>query len=190
MICYPGSPEEPKDPDEFRLHLYTHIVQRCVETVEKYQKHLQPDQNLLKRALNSIISMFHLGNPLDITDTIATLKQTAEDLRFKLQFDLTSDTFKQADNTSNTSSKSVSPTIGFKSEVEGSLSGSIKQEYNIMRYGFIEVSDGGPNAFFLPRDIEEELVLQDLPWVALDVGLRGAPGCDTMMPAPPVIMGR
>jgi Cdc6-like AAA superfamily ATPase len=41
-----------KDPDEFRLHLYTHIVRRCIHTIEKYKEYLQEDNSLLESRLH------------------------------------------------------------------------------------------------------------------------------------------
>jgi hypothetical protein len=84
-----------KDPEEFRLHLHTHIVERCIETVEKYRSYLQPDQNLLQKALLAITRLFRIRKEDNIDEVLKTIKKTAEHLKFKLQFDLTSEYFKQ-----------------------------------------------------------------------------------------------
>jgi cold shock CspA family protein len=87
-----------KEPDEFRLHLYAHIVQRCVETVEINRAHLQPDRNLLQKAIQYTARLFGIKSEPDIEDLLGQIKQTVEELLFKLQFDLTSENFKQSDS--------------------------------------------------------------------------------------------
>ena len=85
-----------KDPDEFRLNLYAHIVQRCVETAEVNRSSLQPDANLFEKALQQIARLFRISNKPDLSELLGSIKQTAELLLFKLQFDLTGKSFKES----------------------------------------------------------------------------------------------
>lgn len=81
-----------KDPNEFRLHLYAHIVQRCIETAEVYRSYLQPDKGLLVKAMEMIAKLFGIKEHGNLDDLLVQIRQTAEHLLFKLQFDLTSQT--------------------------------------------------------------------------------------------------
>jgi hypothetical protein len=120
-----------KDPEEFRLHLYTYIVQRCLETIEKYQDDLQPDISLLKRGLNTLKKLFGINDEQDISAIIKTLKSTAEQLLFELQFDLTSETLKNAYRDSVTNSKKIDSKIKASNPVlKSSLGAQLSEEYN------------------------------------------------------------
>ena len=85
-----------KEPEEFRLHLYTHIVQRSVETLEKYKLKLQEDKSLLQRSLDSIKTLFCIETSKTFDEIIKDIISVSEDLRFKLQFNLTSKNFKDS----------------------------------------------------------------------------------------------
>lgn len=120
-----------KDPDEFRLHLHTHIVQRCLETVETYRKHIQPDQNLLRKTITSIKQLFGVKNESDIGIIINKIKDAASYLMFKLQYDLTSENFKQAANTKKTKSSDISPKINYNIPgLSGEISGKITESHS------------------------------------------------------------
>jgi|GEM_PF-1206329 len=81
-----------KEPNEFRLHLNAHIVQRCIETLETNKNSLQPDLTLLQKALKAIKILFGLENQEDgIDSVIHSIKDISDNLMFKLQFDLTSE---------------------------------------------------------------------------------------------------
>lgn len=83
-----------KEPEEFRLHLYTHVVEKCIETVQKYSKSLQPDRSLLDKSIAAISQLFGVKSKGEFESTIEYIRKTADHLKFKLQFDLTNDTFK------------------------------------------------------------------------------------------------
>lgn len=117
-----------KEPDEFRLHLYTHIVQRCIETAEIYKDALQPNQSLLQKAIQSISRLFNFKNDNDINFIINLIKETADNLRFELQFNLTSQSFKS--NVGQSESVSTDTSIKLKAKTfsaDGELSAADKQ---------------------------------------------------------------
>lgn len=83
-----------KDPNEFRLHLYTYVVQRCLETIEKYQDEIEPESTIIQEALDAIRKLFGISSKSDIKIIISDLRKTADQLIYELQFDLTSETFR------------------------------------------------------------------------------------------------
>ena len=119
-----------KDPDEFRLHLYAHIVQRCVETAEIYRSFLQPDKALLENALLQIARLFRIKTEPEFSELLLQIKQLADLLLFKLQFDLTSKNFKDLKSDTEAVSTSTKANLGLKpyndmgisSELQGNLS--------------------------------------------------------------------
>lgn len=116
-----------KEPDEFRLHLYTHIVQRCIETVEIYKTILQTNTSLLQKAIQSIAKLFNINNAKTIEDIIESIKLTAERLRFELQFNLTSQSFKTNAGLSESISDEINGKVKAKyGPFEGEFSGSEK----------------------------------------------------------------
>jgi cold shock CspA family protein len=104
-----------KDVDEFRLHLYAHIVRRSIEALEKYSDFLQPDHSLLRRALEKLMRMFGLSMKPDLAEIIGMLKITADRLLFELQFNLTTENFRTAGTESFETAANVS------SEVRGEV---------------------------------------------------------------------
>ena len=120
-----------KEPDEFRLHLYTHIVQRAIETVEANKVYLQANKDLVEKAIEYIRKLFSIKSKTSLDETLILTKQTADLLLFKLQFDLTSNNFRQVE--SETSSLSASLESSLKSKglisagVSGKTTGSISQ---------------------------------------------------------------
>ena len=85
-----------KDSNEFRLHLNAHIVHRCIETVQTHKGNLQPDINLLKKATNSIKMLFGFDkDDKEIEAIIIKIKAIAENLMFKLQYDLTTESLRK-----------------------------------------------------------------------------------------------
>lgn len=119
-----------KVPDEFRLHLCTHIVQRCLETVEKYQDEIQPGSSLIQNAMESLRKLFGFGQESTIDAMILDLKKVAEQLLFELQFDLTSEAFRSATTSSTKLSSQIGSSLktyslGVKSELSSNVSGEL-----------------------------------------------------------------
>jgi len=103
-----------KDPDEFRLHLYVHIVDKTVETVNKYSSYLQPNKSLLSKALKALTVLFGLKKEKNIFELLKQIRETAEYLKFKLQFDLTSNEFKKTEKEKTELEKTSKSKLGLK----------------------------------------------------------------------------
>lgn len=120
-----------KEPDEFRLHLYTHIVQRAIETVEANKVYLQSNKDLLERAIDYIRNLFGIKSKKGLDETLILIKQTADLLLFKLQFDLTSNNFRQVESEASSLSSSIESSMKSKgligAGVSGKLVGAISQ---------------------------------------------------------------
>jgi cold shock CspA family protein len=115
-----------KEPDEFRLHLYAHIVQRCVETAEIYRSYLQSDKTLLENALFQIARLFRIKTEPKFNDLLHQIKQIADLLLFKLQFDLTSKSFKDMSSELESISGKVGVNVSAKSPIEAGVSSELQ----------------------------------------------------------------
>lgn len=113
-----------KNPDEFRLHLYTHVVGKCVETVQKHAEDLQPDTTLLKKAIGAIAKLFGFEASDEFATTIENIRRTAEHLKFTLQFDLTNETFKSAEKSQISGSDSLKAVTKFPLSMMGAEAAS------------------------------------------------------------------
>lgn len=163
-----------KEPEEFRLHLYTHIVQRSVETLEKYKLELQEDKSLLQRSLDSIKTLFCIETSKTFDDIIKDIISVSEDLRFKLQFNLTSKNFKDSSGINSNLSCSANGKIGQKGiaeagfEQKGNLTLSSNVEDNTMYVGS-KLAHHNASAFLLEflkqlqviLNLEHSLILLD-----------------------------
>jgi cold shock CspA family protein len=132
------------EPEDFRLHLYTHIVQRCVETVETYKESLQPDTGLLAKAIDNIKKLFNLNTNPSFDDLISEIKNVSENLRFQLTYNLSSKSFKDTNGIVDTKSDSVKGKAGakvkgaeanFEAEHKSGTTASKQLEENTMYVG-------------------------------------------------------
>ncbi len=114
-----------KEPDEFRLHLYTHIVQRAIETVEANKVYLQVNKDLLEKAINYTRKLFGIKSKIGLDETLFLIRQTADLLLFKLQFDLTSNNFRQVESESSSFFSSVESSVKSKGPISGGVSGKM-----------------------------------------------------------------
>jgi len=103
-----------KDPDEFRLRLYAYIVQRCLDTAQVYRSLFQRDSNLMDRAVQYILRLFRIPSASSPEALLSTIKQTTELLLFKLQFDLTSSSFRHLAEATTTKGSSSKATAGVR----------------------------------------------------------------------------
>ena len=163
-----------KEAEEFRLHLYAHIVQRCVETAEINRSHLHPDKGLLEKAIRYIAALFGLKTEPDIAQLLASLRRTAELLLFKLQFDLTSKNFREKTNESQSASGSVNSSAdisaaSLKAHVQSTsaktVSFAAEAEANVMYVGRQLVHKDA--ASFLLEFLKQIQVLLDLEYSLL-----------------------
>ena len=118
-----------KDPDEFRLHLYTHVVDKCIETVLKYSKDLQPDKSLLSKSITSISQLFGIKGKDELDATLEFIQKTADHLKFKLQFDLTNKTFKTFKKDNSSTSKELKANANAKF-IAGSAGANLTSKRN------------------------------------------------------------
>ncbi|WP_269537086.1 cold shock domain-containing protein [Cerasicoccus fimbriatus] len=79
-----------KDSTQFRMHLYTHIVERCIETVKKHKKQIREEDSLLIKALTKLKSLFNIPASSQVDQTLDEIHELAEGLRQSLEFDLSS----------------------------------------------------------------------------------------------------
>jgi len=163
-----------KEPEEFRLHLYTHIVQRAVETLEKHKAQLQSDKSLLNRAFESIQKLFNLSNCKSFDEMLEEIKAIAENLRFELQFNLSSQNFKGTYSSSVSAADSISGKGGTKGiaevnlEIKETTSSSTSLEDNTMYVGS-KLAHHNASAFLLEflkqlqvvLNLEHSLILLD-----------------------------
>ncbi|GAB5521469.1 MAG: hypothetical protein RhofKO_37200 [Rhodothermales bacterium] len=84
-----------KNQNEFRLHLYTHIVQNCINKIHKHIGLFAPGRNLPRRAINSLLNLLGLSSSYSIDDAFFEISSTAEILRHRLEYDLTTETIKR-----------------------------------------------------------------------------------------------
>lgn len=122
-----------KEPDEFRLHLYAHIVQKCVETAEIYRSYLQPDKTLLEKALIHVARLFKISSEPDFNELLHQIKQIADLLLFKLQFDLTSKNFKDINSDTETVSGSINASVGIKTPVKLGFGSEVQTNQSITK---------------------------------------------------------
>ena len=133
-----------KEPDEFRLHLYTYIVKTSIETVEKYSDDIQPDVNLFRSAIQTLGKLFGISGKPQLNEIINILRRTTNELLYNLQFDLTSETLRSTDvdrlaigsrtgSAMNTKTKILNASI--ESEITGQLESSHELEGRMMFMG-------------------------------------------------------
>lgn len=80
-----------KDPDEFRVHLYARIVSTAIETLEASKHHLSPNRGIVKGAVRMMLRGFGLDKYFgfeDIDKNIEEVKSVADELLFKLSYDI------------------------------------------------------------------------------------------------------
>lgn len=126
-----------KDPDEFRLQLYAHLVKACIETIKKAKYQLQSDKSLLEKSIEYIKRMFQADDKnTDINTLIEKIDSTAERLLFELQYNLESKSFKEE--------KAVNSKVGtnlsygakpFKAEAHSEIQHSKNDQESVMYMG-------------------------------------------------------
>lgn len=124
-----------KDPAEFRLRLYAYIVQRCVETADIYRTMFQRDKTLMERAMQYILRLFKISSAPSPEALLLTIRQTAELLLFKLQFDLTSSSFRELAEATSTrqaefgvAAKAGVPPVGVSTKAVDTRASTISAE--------------------------------------------------------------
>lgn len=104
-----------KDPEEFRIQLYARIVSTAIETLEASKHHLSPNQGVVKGAVKMMLRGFGLDQYFGIEDidkSIEDVKTVADELLFKLNYDITAADLKSYVSKSQTSKQQ----IGFNAE--------------------------------------------------------------------------
>ncbi|QDG34809.1 hypothetical protein FJN13_08385 [Alteromonas mediterranea] len=100
-----------KEADEFRVQLYARIVDACIETLESEKRYLLKDEGKVSNAFKTIWRLFGLNGETEhtnIDDSILKIKSIAEELLFKLSYDLTAEQLKSSSANENTSSNKLS----------------------------------------------------------------------------------
>lgn len=75
-----------KDPDTFRLYLYTNLVKECLETAVKFKDNLQPNRNLLSKSISAIKTMFRIPEETEIDKILNKIDNLIKDLWYQLEF--------------------------------------------------------------------------------------------------------
>ena len=104
-----------RDVERFRLNLYAHIVQRCVETIETYREFLRPNDTLRQKAINTLRKLFGFQTDLTLDEILAEVKDLSGQLLFQLQYDLSSQSHKRSE--AKTTSKKKSHDIEAKGNI-------------------------------------------------------------------------
>lgn len=121
-----------KDPDEFRIQLYARIVVMAIETLEANKHHLSPNRGVVTGAVRMMLRAFGLDGYLgleNIDKSIEDVKLVADELLFKLNYDISA-----ADLKSYTSSSREKKQV---------LGGGVKVSAPIPKLGSAEADISG-----------------------------------------------
>ncbi len=75
-----------KDPETFRLYLYTNLVKECLEITRKFQENLQPNKTLLTRSIDGIKMLFGLDTEKSAKEILQEITSLSESLWFELEY--------------------------------------------------------------------------------------------------------
>ncbi|MBC2834530.1 hypothetical protein [Paragemmobacter straminiformis] len=81
-----------KDPDEFRVQLYARIVSTAIETLEANKHHLSPNRGVVTGAVRLMLRGLGLDGYFGVENldkSIDQVKTIADELLFKLSYDIT-----------------------------------------------------------------------------------------------------
>jgi len=92
-----------KDPDEFRVQLYARIVSAATETLEANKHHLSPNRGVVTGAVRMMLRGFGLDEYFgveNIDKSIEDVKAVADELLFKLSYDISAADLKSYNSSS------------------------------------------------------------------------------------------
>lgn len=109
-----------KDPDEFRIHLYARVVSTTIETLDANKHHLSPNRGIVKGAVRLMAKGLGLERYFsydDIDADIDEIKEIADELLFKLNYDISAAELKSFGKTSQSDTREARASL----EAKGSL---------------------------------------------------------------------